>query len=73
MNHVPVVNRWQAPNTIGELKEALELNNLSWDTDVVRLLDKMRDGKRHFQTFLCSKFASDSSSPKSTTLFVDCF
>lgn len=47
MDHVPVVNRWQAPNTIGELKEALELNNLSWDTDVVRLLDKMRDGKRH--------------------------
>ena len=48
VDHVPVVNRWQAPNTIGELKEAFELNNLLWDTDVVRLLDKMREWKEAF-------------------------
>ncbi len=47
LDHVPVVNRWQAPNTIEELKEVIRLNNLSWDVDVVHLLDKIRDGKHH--------------------------
>lgn len=47
LEQIPVVNRWQAPNTIAELKEALEQNNIFWDTDIVCLLDKIRDGKRH--------------------------
>lgn len=47
LNCVPVVNRWQAPNTVAELKEIFEKSNLSWDRDIVRLFDRMRDGKRH--------------------------
>ncbi len=47
LDRVPVINRWQAPNTVAELKEVLEKSNLSWDIDFVRLLDKIRDGKRH--------------------------
>lgn len=44
LNQIPVINRWQAPNTIAELKEALGILH---NTDIMRLLDKIRDGKRH--------------------------
>ncbi len=44
LDQIPVINRWQAPNTIAELKEVL---GILWDSDIVRLLDKIRDGKRH--------------------------
>lgn len=47
LNQMPVVNRWQAPNTIVELKEVLKNNNLLWDIDIIRLFDKLRDGKQH--------------------------
>lgn len=47
LEQIPVVHRWQAPNTIEELKGVLEQNDISWNTDIVSLLDKIRDGKRH--------------------------
>ena len=47
LEQIPVVHRWQAPNTLEELKSVLEQNDISWDADIVSLLDKIRDGKRH--------------------------
>lgn len=47
LDKIPVINIWQAPNTILELKNVLEQNGISWKEDIVRLFDKIRDGKRH--------------------------
>ena len=47
LDKIPVINIWQAPNTIAELKNVLEQNGISWEQDIIRLFDKIRDGKRH--------------------------
>jgi len=47
LDKIPVINIWQAPNTIAELKNVLEQNGISWEQDIIRLFDRIRDGKRH--------------------------
>ena len=47
LDKIPVINIWQAPNTIAELKNILEQNGISWEQGIIRLFDKIRDGKRH--------------------------
>lgn len=47
LDKIPVINIWQAPNTIAELKSILEENGISWEQDIIRLFDKIRDGKTH--------------------------
>lgn len=47
LDQIPVINMWQAPNTILELKDVLKKNGISWEKDIIPLLNKIRDGKRH--------------------------
>lgn len=49
LDKIPVINIWQAPNTIAELKNILEQNGISWEQGIIRLFDKIRDTKvRHY-------------------------
>lgn len=47
LDKIPVINMWQAPNTISELKNVLKKSGILWEKDIVPLLNKIRDGKRH--------------------------
>lgn len=47
LEQIPVVNRWQVPNTYGELKKALERQGIFLKELLLPLLDKIRDGKEH--------------------------
>ncbi|RGZ75190.1 hypothetical protein DW975_07585 [Agathobacter rectalis] len=47
LDKIPVINIWQVPNTIAELKNILEQNGISWEKDIMQLFDRIRDGKRH--------------------------
>jgi len=47
LDKIPVINQWQAPNTYGELKKALELQGINLKELLLPLLDRIRDGKKH--------------------------
>ena len=47
MNHIPVVNEWQAPETFGDLFVACEKQNIDIMCILQKIVSKIRDGKRH--------------------------
>lgn len=47
LNEIPVINRWQVPNTYRELKEALEHQGLDLRKVLAPLLNTIRDGLCH--------------------------
>jgi hypothetical protein len=51
LNHLLVINNWQAPNTFEELKIAFQNQNRDLAEILIQLFPKFRDGKRHFLLF----------------------
>ena len=48
LNEIPVIKNWQAPNTFGELKDALNLQGVELKSLLSPLLNRIRDGKKHY-------------------------
>ena len=47
LDKIPVINRWQAPNTYGELSLAFDNMGLDFKNELTPLLNRIRDGKQH--------------------------
>ena len=48
LNDIPVINKWQAPNTFGELKQVFSEQGLQLKDVLTKLFSKFRDSKKHF-------------------------
>jgi molybdopterin/thiamine biosynthesis adenylyltransferase len=47
LNQIPVIEPWQAPRTIADLCEIMNLQGLDFYTILGKVTSKIRDGKRH--------------------------
>ena len=48
LEKIPVINGWQVPSTYDELMEVLIEQNVDFQSVIIPLLDRIRDGKRHY-------------------------